>query len=169
MKIIKDDLIFYGGKSISKRIGVWMFHTGFQLLALYRVMYFVNTTKIRRLNLVLGYFQKVIFSSEISASAQLGARIKFPHPFGVVIGENVKVGNNVTIFQQVTMGSHGKKSSEKSYPTIGNNCIIYSGAKIIGGVHLGENVNVGANSVVLEDVPENCVAVGVPSKVIYPK
>ncbi|ERM80694.1 hypothetical protein P872_21560 [Rhodonellum psychrophilum GCM71 = DSM 17998] len=85
---------------------------------------------------------------------------------GIVIGDKVIIKDNVMIFQQVTFGSHGKKGLIKNYPTIEDGVKIYAGAKIIGGITIGKNAIIGANAVVNIDVPADCVAVGIPCKII---
>lgn len=91
--------------------------------------------------------------------------IEFPHPIGIVIADCAKLGNNCVIFQNVTIG--GKtRTGKNGFPTIGDNVIIYAGACIIGDVKIGNNVQIGANSVVIKDVPDNCIVAGVPAKII---
>jgi len=89
-----------------------------------------------------------------------------PHPIGVIIGDGVVIKDNVMIFQQVTLGSHGKRTEEMRYPVIESGVKIYAGAKIIGGVTIGENAIIGANSVVNVDVPAGATAVGIPCKIM---
>lgn len=103
---------------------------------------------------------------DISYNAKIGKNVKMPHPLGIVIGSKVQIKDNVMIFQQVTFGSHGKKNADKNYPVVESGVTIYAGAKIIGGITIGENAVIAANSVVNIDVPANSVAVGVPCKII---
>lgn len=102
---------------------------------------------------------------DISYKSVIGRKLKLPHPIGIVIGEGVEIKDNVTIFQQVTLGSHGKRGESLAYPIIENDVIIYAGAKIIGGVTVGENSIVGANTLVNRDVPPNSIAYGIPCKI----
>lgn len=97
----------------------------------------------------------------IGANAKLGEKIIFPHPQNVVIGSGVVIGNDCTIYHDVTLGQNHSK-----YPTVGNNVIIYPGAKIIGEVQIGDNSIIGANAVVTKDVPNNVIVAGVPATVI---
>ncbi|MBC6369212.1 hypothetical protein DDT91_20660 [Algoriphagus sp. AK58] len=105
-------------------------------------------------------------SCQIDYSAVIGRNVKFAHPIGIVIGKNVIIGNNVKIWQNVTFGSHGKNALKKNYPVIKDNVRIFAGAKIIGGITIGENATIGANSVVNIDVPANATAVGIPCKIL---
>lgn len=102
---------------------------------------------------------------DISYNAIIGKRLRLPHPIGIVIGDGVVIKDYVMIFQQVTFGSHGKKGKDFSYPVIENNVKIFAGAKIIGGVTIGENSVIGANTLVNKDIPPNSVAYGIPCQI----
>lgn len=109
---------------------------------------------------------RLIFSCDISFDSSIGNNLKLPHQgLRVIIGPKIKIGNNVKIYPNVTLGA--KLNNEKySYPIIGDNVIIGTGARILGNVRIGNNVKIGANSVVLTDIPDNCLAVGVPARII---
>ena len=109
------------------------------------------------------YFNKLqrVYSMWISPQSKIEPDIRFMHFDGITIGSGVKIGKNCTLFQQVTLG----KEKEK-FPIIGDNVTIYAGAKVIGDVRIGDNCIIGANAVVLKDVPDNCIAVGVPARII---
>lgn len=102
---------------------------------------------------------------EIHPGAVIGENFFIDHGNGVIIGETAVVGNNVTLYQGVTLGGTGKEHG-KRHPTIGDNVMISAGAKIIGSFKVGENSKVGAGSVVIEEVPPNCTVVGVPGRVV---
>lgn len=102
---------------------------------------------------------------EIHPGAEIGENFFIDHGNGVIIGETAVVGNNVTLYQGVTLGGTGKEHG-KRHPTIGDNVMISAGAKIIGSFKVGENSKVGAGSVVIEEVPPNCTVVGVPGRVV---
>lgn len=167
LRDIYQDLIFYGGKNFSSKIVIFSLNIPFKLIFWYRISrYCYLKSKLTRKALpFIKYRQYVLGGNEIDYRAKLGNRIKFAHPSGVIIGAGVIIEDEVTIFQQTTFGSHGHKGESKSYPTIKQGAIIYSGAKVIGGLTVHENAVIGANSVVLTDVPKNSTAVGIPAKI----
>ena len=101
------------------------------------------------------------YGVSISLNAVIGDGLLLPHPDGVIIGQNARIGKNCTIYQQVTIG---QKNGE--YPTLGDNVTIYPGAKVIGGITVGDQAVIGANAVVLKDIPCCATAVGCPAKVL---
>jgi serine O-acetyltransferase len=103
---------------------------------------------------------------EIHPGAQIGKRLFIDHGMGVVIGETAVVGDDVTIYQGVTLGGTGKERG-KRHPTILNHVVIGAGAQVLGDITVGENSRVGAASVVIDDVPENSTIVGVPGHIIF--
>lgn len=104
----------------------------------------------------------IITQSDIDPRAKLGARLKLPHPNGVVIHEDAVIGDDCMIMQQVTIGMIG----DGEVPVLGHNIYVGAGAKIIGKVNVGEGARIGANAVVTRDVPRGCTAVGVPARLI---
>ncbi|MGG4551666.1 serine O-acetyltransferase [Paenibacillus woosongensis] len=102
---------------------------------------------------------------EIHPGARIGNRLFIDHGMGVVIGETCEIGDDVVIYQGVTLGGSGKEKG-KRHPTIGNNVVIGSGAKILGSFKIGDQSNIGANSVVLKEVPPESTVVGIPGKVV---
>lgn len=121
-----------------------------------------------------GHFFKARFISqraarktgiEIHPGATIGRRLVIDHGTGIVIGETAEIGDDVLIYQGVTLGGTGKDEG-KRHPTIGNNVMISAGAKVLGPIKVGDNARVAAGAVVLKDVPENSTVVGVPAKVV---
>jgi len=102
---------------------------------------------------------------EIHPGAKLGKRLFIDHGMGVVIGETCEIGDDVVLYQGVTLGGTGKEKG-KRHPTIGNNVVIASGAKVLGSFTVGDNSRVGANAVVLQEVPANSTVVGIPGKIV---
>ena len=105
---------------------------------------------------------------EIHPGAQIGRRVFIDHGDGVVIGETTIIGDDVTIYQGVTLGGTGKDVG-KRHPTIGSNVTIGAGAKVLGPINIGSNVKIGAAAVVLKDVPDNCTVVGNPGRIVQKK
>ncbi len=102
---------------------------------------------------------------EIHPAATIGRRFFIDHGTGVVIGETAEIGDDVTLYQGVTLGGTGKDSG-KRHPTIGNGVMIGAGAKVLGPFKVGDNSNIAAGAVVLEEIPPDCTAVGVPARVV---
>ena len=102
---------------------------------------------------------------EIHPGARIGRRLVIDHGMGIVIGETAEIGDDVLLYQCVTLGGTGKDKG-KRHPTIGSNVMIGSGAKVLGPFTVGENSRIAANAVVLQEVPPNCTAVGVPAQVV---
>ncbi len=102
---------------------------------------------------------------EIHPGAQIGKGLFIDHGNGVIIGETTIIGDNCTLYQGVTLGGTGKEQG-KRHPTLGNNVMVSAGAKVLGSFKIGDNVKIGAGSVVLEEVPANCTVVGVPGRIV---
>jgi serine O-acetyltransferase len=147
----------------------YIYNCGFRVLLNHRIgkYFFFNKFPFFR-QIGLYYKVKLITkrNCDISYKAIIGANVRFPHPLGIVIGEGVVIKDNVKIWQQVTLGSHGKEGAVFSYPILNDNVKVFVGAKVLGGISIGENAIIGANSVVLKDVPSNTVVVGIPARII---
>ncbi len=113
----------------------------------------------------LSQVARLITGIEIHPGAQIGRRFFIDHGMGVVIGETTIVGDDVTLYQGVTLGGTGKETG-KRHPTIGNNVVVGAGARVLGNITVGENCRIGSGSVVLRDVPDNSTVVGVPGHII---
>jgi len=114
---------------------------------------------------LVSQISRMLTGIEIHPGAVIGKGLFIDHGMGVVIGETCEIGDNVTIYQGVTLGGTGKDTG-KRHPTIGNNVLIGTGAKIIGPFTVGDNSRIGAGSVVLREVPENCTVVGIPARIV---
>lgn len=114
---------------------------------------------------IISQFSRFLTGIEIHPGATIGDGLFIDHGMGVVIGETAEIGNNVTIYQGVTLGGTGKEKG-KRHPTVGNNVMISTGAKILGNIKIGDNAKIGAGSVVNRDVPPNTTVVGVPGKIV---
>ena len=147
------------------KIEVFLTYSGVKALAYYRLAHALYKRNFRLLSRMLSQRAKRITGIEIHPAATLGEGVFIDHGAGVVIGETTEIGNNVTIYQGVTLGGTGKHTG-KRHPTIGNNVMISSGAKVLGPVVIGDFVKVGAGSVVLKDVPPHSTIVGVPGRIV---
>jgi serine O-acetyltransferase len=114
---------------------------------------------------LISQISRFLTGIEIHPGAQIGRRFFIDHGMGIVIGETAEIGDDVMLFHQVTLGGTGKDKG-KRHPTIENNVIISAGAKVLGPIVIGENSKIGANAVVLHDIPKNATAVGIPAKVV---
>ncbi|MBW7477457.1 serine O-acetyltransferase [Paenibacillus oenotherae] len=114
---------------------------------------------------IISQISRFFTGIEIHPGATIGERLFIDHGMGVVIGETCEIGDNVVIYQGVTLGGTGKEKG-KRHPTIGNNVVIGSGAKVLGSFEVGDNVNIGSNSVVLREIPSNSTVVGNPGRVV---
>lgn len=128
-------------------------------------LYLKGLRFIPRLISAIGMFLTMI---DIHPGATLGRRVFIDHGVGVVIGETAIIGNDVIIYQQVTLGGV-RTSRDKRHPTLGNNVVVGAGAKVLGNILIGDGVKIGANSVVVKDVPMGATAVGIPARVILCK
>lgn len=152
-------------KGVGGLIGGWCFDPGFRCAATYRLAaYFRGRGTFGRV------FSKVLwlrlisrFGVHISLDAIIGPGLRLPHPVGIVVGSQVHVGDAVTLYQHVTLG-RGTDAFE-AYPRVGDHCVIYAGAVVVGGVCVGDRSVIGANAVVVCDVPRDSLAVGVPAKI----
>lgn len=113
----------------------------------------------------ISQFSRFFTGIEIHPGAKIGKGFFIDHGMGVVIGETSEIGDNVTIYQGVTLGGTGKEKG-KRHPTIGNNVVISTGAKVLGSIVIGNGVIIGAGAVVVRSVPDNCTVVGVPGRIV---
>jgi serine O-acetyltransferase len=139
-------------------------YSGFHALVFYHVAHVLHKMSVPFLPRFLSQFGKWITGIEIHPGAEIGKGFFIDHGMGVVIGETTIIGENVTLFQGVTLGGTGKEKG-KRHPTLKNNIVVGTGAKILGNITIGDNVMVGANAVVVRDVPEDSTVVGVPGRV----
>ena len=140
-------------------------YPGFHAIQIHRLAHFFCVKGLVLLPRLISQFNRFLTGIEIHPGAEIGEGLFIDHGMGVVIGETAKVGNNVTLYQGVTLGGTGKEKG-KRHPTIGHNVVISTGAKVLGAITIGDNVKIGAGSVVLRDVPDNCTVVGVPGRIV---
>ena len=165
---IKEDInvIYEKDPAANNILEVIFCYPGLHALLAHRVAHKLRYWKIPFLPRLISYVTRIITGIEIHPGASIGNRFFIDHGEGVVIGETTVIGDDVLIYQQVTLGGTGKEHG-KRHPTIGNNVIIGAGAKVLGNITIGDNVRIGAGSVVIDDVPEMSTVVGVPGKIVH--
>ncbi|MFZ5627363.1 MAG: serine O-acetyltransferase [Bacillota bacterium] len=140
-------------------------YPGFHAIQFHRVAHWLYKKNWVVLARFISQLSRFLTGIEIHPGAKIGQGLFIDHGMGVVIGETAEIGDNVTIYQGVTLGGTGKEKG-KRHPTIGNNVVISAGAKVLGSFTVGDNSKIGAGAVVVKPVPPNCTVVGVPGRVV---
>ncbi|MCL5059008.1 MAG: serine O-acetyltransferase [Actinobacteria bacterium] len=164
---LKKDVkvVFERDPAAKTTLEVLLCYPGLHAVLTHRVAHFFYRKKLFLAARFISQFSRFVTGIEIHPGARIGEGFFIDHGSGVVIGETTEIGDNVTIYQGVTLGGTGKEKG-KRHPTIGNNVVISTGAKILGSFTVGDNSKIGAGSVVLKAVPPNSTVVGVPGKVV---
>lgn len=144
---------------------VFFLYSGLHALIYYRFSHWLYKHRCLFLARMVSQFARFMTGVEIHPGATIGRGLFIDHGSGVVIGETTVIGDNCTIYQGVTLGGTGKDSG-KRHPTLGDNVLVGSGAKVLGPFTVGENSRIAAGAVVLEEVPPNATAVGVPARIV---
>jgi len=144
---------------------VLLCYSGLHALWFHRGNHWLWNHRFRLLARWLSQVARLLTAIEIHPGAQIGKRLFIDHGMGVVIGETSVIGDDVTLYQGVTLGGTGKEKG-KRHPTLGNGVVIGAGARVLGNIRVGDNSRVGAGSVVLRDVPDNSTIVGVPGHIV---
>lgn len=144
---------------------VLLCYPGVWAIIWHRPIHWLYTKNIKLLARILSQWTRFFTGIEIHPGATIGKRCFIDHGMAVVIGETTEIGDDVTIYQGVTLGGTGKDVG-KRHPTIGNRVVISSGAKVLGPFRVGDDVKIGAGSVVLKEVPDNCTVVGIPGTIV---
>ena len=161
--------IFERDPASRSRLEVFLTYPGFHAIFLHR---FANVLYVGGLKLparLISAISRFLTGIEIHPGARIGAGFFIDHGMGVVIGETTEIGEDVTLFQGVSLGGNGKDRGQKRHPTLGNHVLVGAGAKILGNIRIGEGVRVGSNAVVLQSVPAHCTVVGIPGRVVRTK
>ncbi|RDY22791.1 serine O-acetyltransferase [Romboutsia maritimum] len=165
-KINKDiEYIMENDPAAKSKIEVFLLYPSIHALIIYRIAHFFYKNKLFFTARFMSQIGRFLTGIEIHPGAKIGEGILIDHGMGVVIGETAEVGNRVTIYHGTTLGGTGKDTG-KRHPTVGNDVFIGSGVKILGPINIGDNVKIGANSVVLKDVPNGATVVGIPAKIV---
>jgi serine O-acetyltransferase len=166
-KVREDIKVIYDNDPAAKNLfEVILCYPGLHALVTYRLAHRLYKWNIPLIPRIISYLTRIITGIEIHPGAKIGRRFFIDHGEGVVIGETTEIGDDVLIYQQVTLGGTGKESG-KRHPTLGNNVIVGAGAKVLGNIKIGDFVRIGAGSVVVEDVPEYSTVIGVPGRIVH--
>lgn len=140
-------------------------YPGFHAIVMHRISHWLYNHRLKLIARLLSHCNRFLTGIEIHPAVKIGKGFFIDHGMGVVIGETTEIGDNVTIYQGATLGGTGKESG-KRHPTIGNNVVISTGAKVLGPFRVGDNSKIGAGAVVLNEVPPNSTVVGIPGRVV---
>ncbi|MHA6481177.1 serine O-acetyltransferase [Paenibacillus sp. strain BS8-2] len=164
---IRSDIqtVFENDPAAHSRFEVVFTYSGVHAIWAHRVAHWLYRRNWLTTARVISQVSRFFTGIEIHPGAKIGNRLFIDHGMGVVIGETCEIGDNVVIYQGVTLGGTGKEKG-KRHPTVGNNVVIGSGAKVLGSFKVGDNSNIGSNAVVLREVPDNCTVVGNPGRVV---
>ncbi len=149
----------------TSKVEVALTYAGFHALLFYRFAHWLWKRRIPFIPRALSQFARFLTGIEIHPGATIGSGLFIDHGMGVVIGETTEIGNNVTLFQGVTLGGTGKQRG-KRHPTLGSHVVVGAGAKVLGPITIGDYVKIGANSVVLQEVPDHSTVVGIPGRIV---
>ena len=164
------DSIIERDPAAGSRLGVVFLYPTFHVMLFYKVGNIFWRYNLKFFARMIMFFARIFTGIEIHPGAKIGSNFFMDHGLGIVIGETTEIGNNVTIYQGVTLGGimpsieSDLQRNQKRHPTIGNNVIIGSGAQILGSIKVGDNARIGANSVVSRDVSPNVTVAGVPAR-----
>ena len=157
--------VFERDPAARNAVEVLLAYPGFHAIVLHRAAHALHHLGLPVLPRWLSHLNRFLTGIEIHPAAEIGPGFFIDHGMGVVIGETTQVGENVTLYQGVTLGGTGKETG-KRHPTIGNNVVVSVGAKVLGAIEVGDDVKIGAGSVVLQSVPPHSTVVGVPGRVV---
>lgn len=159
-------------RSIARRdpaaCGTWqvaLFYSGLHAVMIHRLAYWMHHHHMRCLARGVSQINRFLTGIEIHPGAKIGKRLFIDHGMGIVIGETAEIGDDCTIYHEVTLGGTGKDKG-KRHPTLGNNVLVGAGAKILGPIYIGDCAMIGANAVVLREVPTDATVVGVPGHLV---
>lgn len=167
LKRLREDIevVFDQDPAARSYIEVILTYSGLHAIWAHRFAHWCWRKNMRFFARLISQLSRFFTGIEIHPGAKIGRRFFIDHGMGVVIGETCEIGDNVTIYQGVTLGGTGKEKG-KRHPTIEDNVLISTGAKVLGSITIGKNAKVGGGSVVLKDVPPNSTVVGIPGRVV---
>ena len=167
---IKEDIstIYEKDPAAENIFEVLCCYPGLHALILHRIAHKLNYWRIPLIPRIISNISRFFTGIEIHPAARIGRRFFIDHGMGVVIGATTIIGDDVLIYQGVTLGGTGNEHG-KRHPTLGNNIVVGSGAKVLGNIEIGSNSRIGAGSVVIDNVPENSTVIGIPGRIVRQK
>lgn len=164
---LKDDLaaVFERDPAVRNVLEIVFCYPGFHAMLFYRISHWFWTKKFYFIGRFISHLGRFFTGIEIHPGARIGRGFFIDHGMGVVIGETAEIGENCTLYHGVTLGGTSW-AKEKRHPTLGNNVVVGSGAKILGPFKVGDNSKIGSNSVVVKEVPQGATVVGIPGRVV---
>jgi serine O-acetyltransferase len=159
------DTIFREDPAAKSVIEIFFCYPGFHAILLHRLAHKLYRMRLQFLARLISQFSRALTGIEIHPGAKIGRRFFIDHGMGVVIGETAEIGDDVLLYQGVTLGGTGKEKG-KRHPTLGNHVVVGTGAKVLGNIRIGDHVKVGAGSVVIHPVPDHSTVVGIPGRVV---
>ena len=166
-RIIREqiDTIFREDPAAGSILEIILCYPGFHAILLHRLSHWLYLRRVRLLARLVSQFSRSLTGIEIHPGATIGRRFFIDHGMGVVIGETALIGDDVLLYQNVTLGGTGKERG-KRHPTLGNHVVMGTGAKILGNIKIGNYVKIGAGSVVIRSVPDSSTVVGIPGRIV---
>jgi serine O-acetyltransferase len=167
-KSVREDVasVLQNDPAAKSKLEIVLCYAGLHALWFYRINHWLWESGWRLLARWLSQLARTLTLIEIHPAAQIGNRLFIDHGAGVVIGETAEIGDDVTLYQGVTLGGTGKEKG-KRHPTIGDGVVVGAGAKVLGNIRVGDHSRVGAGSVVLRSVPDDSTIVGVPGHIVF--
>jgi serine O-acetyltransferase len=166
-RTVKSDIdaVFENDPAARSWFEVVFTYAGLHAIWSHRIAHFFYRKRLFSIARIISQVSRFFTGIEIHPGARIGRKLFIDHGMGVVIGETCEIGDEVVIYQGVTLGGTGKEKG-KRHPTIGNRVVIASGAKVLGSFMVGDNSNIGANSVVLREISPNSTVVGIPGRIV---
>ena len=147
------------------RLEIFLLYQGVHAIIYHRIAHFFYRNNLKFIARIVSQWSRFWTGIEIHPGAKIGRRLVIDHGMGIVIGETAEIGDDCLLYHGVTLGGTGKDSG-KRHPTLGNNVMVSTGAKVLGPFKVGDNSRIAANAVVLQEVPDNATAVGIPAQIV---
>ncbi len=168
LKSLKEqiDSIFERDPAARSVLEVLFCYPGLHAIMFYRLAHWLWVRRLKFAGRAISHMARFLTGIEIHPGAKIGKRFFIDHGMGVVVGETAEIGDDVLLYHGVTLGGTTWKKI-KRHPTVGNNIVVGTGAKILGPITVGDNTRIGANSVVVDPIPSNSIVAGIPGKVVF--